>query len=39
MKYTRLQDCSLNQFAIVVTGRVSGRVSTVLGSYKCSSEK
>jgi len=39
VKYTGLQNCSLNQFAIVVTGRVSGRVSTVLGSYKSSSEK
>jgi len=38
VKYTRLQNCSLNQFAIVVTRRVSDRVSTVLGSYKCSSE-
>jgi len=39
VKYTRLQNCSLNQFAIVVTRRVSDRVSTVIGSYKCSSEK
>ena len=39
MQYTKLQNCSLNQFAIVVTRRVSDRVSTVLGSYKCSSEK
>jgi len=31
VKYTRLQNCSLNQFAIVVTSRVSDRVSTVLG--------
>ena len=39
MQYTRLQNCSLNQISIVVTRRVSDRVSTVLGSYKCSSEK
>ena len=39
VKYTRLQNCSLNQFAVVVFRRVSDRVSTVLGSYKCSSEK
>jgi hypothetical protein len=39
VKYTRLQNCSLNQFAIVVTRRVSDRVSTVLGNYKWNSEK
>jgi len=39
VKYTKLQNCSLNQFSTVVTRRVSDRVSTVLGSYKCSSEK
>ena len=39
VKYTRLQNCSLNQFPIVVTRRVSDWVSTVLGSYKCSREK
>ena len=39
VKYTRLQNCSLNQFATVVTRRVSDRVSTVLGSYKCSSDR
>jgi len=38
VKYTRLQNCSFNQFAVVVTRRVSDRVSTVLGSYKRSSE-
>ena len=30
---------NIKQFAIVVTRRVSNWVSTVLGSYKCSSEK
>ena len=39
VKYARLQNCSLNKFALVVTRRVSDRVSTVLGSYKWSSEK
>ena len=39
VKYTRLQNCSLNQFAIVVTRRMSDGVSTVLGSYKCSGER
>ena len=38
-RYTRLQNCSFNQFAIVVTGRARDRASTVLGMYKCSSEK
>jgi len=32
VKYTRLQNCSLNHFAIVVTRRANDRVSTVLGS-------
>jgi len=38
-RYTRLQNCSFNQFAIVVVRRARDRVSTVLGMYKCSSEK
>jgi len=38
-RYTRLQNCSFNQFAIVVIRRARDRVSTVLGMYKCSSEK
>ena len=38
-RYTRLQNCSFNQFAIVVIRRARDRVSTVLGVYKCSSEK
>jgi hypothetical protein len=39
VRYTRLQNCSFNQFAIVVIHRARDRVSTVLGMYKCSSEK
>jgi hypothetical protein len=38
-RYTGLQNCSFNQFAIVVICRARNRVSTVLGIYKCSSEK
>ena len=38
-RYTRLQNCSFNLFAIVVIRRARDRVSTVLGMYKCSSEK
>jgi len=38
-RYTRLQNCSFNQFAIVVIRRARHRVSTVLGMYKCNSEK
>jgi hypothetical protein len=39
LRYTRLQNCSFNQFAIVVIRRARDRVSAVLGMYKCSSEK
>ena len=36
---TKLQNCSFNQFALVVPRRVSDRECTVLGSYEYSSEK
>jgi len=42
MRYTGLQNyenCSFNQFALVVPRRASDRERTVLGFYEYSSEK
>ena len=39
VRYTRLQNCSFNQFAKVVICRARDTVSTVLGMHKRSSEK
>jgi hypothetical protein len=37
--YNKLQNCSLNQFALVVARCASDTVSALLGCYWCSSEK
>ena len=38
-RVTKLQNCSFNQFALVVPRRASDTECTVLGSYEYSSEK
>ena len=38
-RFTKLRNCSFNQFALVVPRRASDKECTVLGSYEYSSEK